>query len=95
MANNMMNSIKQKQHKRERQRETVTTGDLNELSEKEIKSIIMVKDENLIDDPNNEETYGEYEIDALAEDMKFEWIYRGDICLSFFKKYRRRDNISH
>ena len=34
MANNMMNSIKQKQHKRERQRETVTTGDLNELSEK-------------------------------------------------------------
>lgn len=70
MANNMMNSIKQKQHKREKQRETVTTGDLNELSEKEIKSIIMVKDENLIDDPNNEETYGEYEIDALAEDMK-------------------------
>lgn len=70
MANNMMNSIKQKQHKREKQRETVITGDLNELSEKEIKSIIMVKDENLIDDPNNEETYGEYEIDALAEDMK-------------------------
>ena len=70
MANNMMNSIKQKQHKREKQRENVTTGDLNELSEKEIKSIIMVKDENLIDDPNNEETYGEYEIDALAEDMK-------------------------
>ena len=70
MANNMMNSIKQKQHKREKQRENVTTGDLNELSEKEIKSIRMVKDENLIDDPNNEETYGEYEIDALAEDMK-------------------------
>ena len=41
-----------------------------DLSEEYKDEIIYLTDEQLLDDPENEETYGEYDVQQLAEEMK-------------------------
>lgn len=70
------------------QNEVTQDTDIKDLSEDQKAKLVYLKDDMLIDDPDNLEIYGESDVEALAEDMKL-YGFQGVILAYKYKdKYR-------
>ncbi|MBM6804652.1 ParB N-terminal domain-containing protein, partial [Mediterraneibacter glycyrrhizinilyticus] len=70
------------------QKQVTQDTNIKDLSEEQKSRLIYLKDDMLLDDPDNMEIYGESDVEALAEDMR-KYGFQGVIlAYKFGDKYR-------
>ena len=67
------------------QKQVTQDTNIKDLSEEQKSRLIYLKDDMLLDDPDNMEIYGESDVEALAEDMR-KYGFQGVILAYKFKK---------